>query len=314
MTIVRTRALPAFAAGLRAVASRPRLIAAVWAWQLVVATALSLPLFRGLVTTTAYTPAADVLLERFSFGLFAELLRASQAPLLAMLQAGAFGGVLIAIVTAPLLLAAIITSIEREGRVMFPELASAAGLFYWPFLRLLVFGRGVGLLAAGLVGGAFSGAMRPVRRSLWEAGRLGAGFVVMGGALVALALFWAAVDYAMIHAVRTGSRRMFAAWRMGLRATFTRPITTLGLWLLAGVLLVALASVLFVVFDPIPATSGVLIALAFVVLQVFMTVRIGLRVALVGAEAAAWRIVPEAASDTAAVPIAAPPPDEPAAG
>ena len=86
MNVVRTRALAAFTAGVRAAADRPRLVAGLWAWQLAIAAAVALPLFRGLIAATAHSPGSDPLLERFSVSLFGEILQYNALPLVQMLQ------------------------------------------------------------------------------------------------------------------------------------------------------------------------------------------------------------------------------------
>jgi hypothetical protein len=295
VTVVRTRALPSFAAGLRAAASRPWLVLGLWACQLVLAAAAALPLYRALSAATANSPATDRLLDRYSVSLFVELMHYTQLPVGQMVQMSAVGAFLVGLLLAPALLAAIVSALESPGRPARGEMAAAAGRWYWPFLRVFVLGRFAGLLVAGLVGGGLAVALRPVRQSLWEIGRLASWPAILAAALVPAALFFAATDYAMVHAVRTGSRRMFAAWRMGLRASFTRPLTTLALWFFFVLLIAGMAALLFSVLGTLSGSSRLGIALAFVVQQLFVLFRVGLRVGLVGAEAATWRVVPEPA-------------------
>jgi hypothetical protein len=311
VTVIRTRAIPSFAAGVRAAASRPRLVVALWAWQLLLATAAAFPLHRALVAATSESPATDRLLEGFSVSAFTELLHYTSLPVGQMVQMGAIGAALVSVLLSPALLAMVVAAVEAPSRPARSELAAAAGTWYWPFLRLVVFGRLAGVLVAGLVAGGMLAALRPVRESLWEIGRLASGPVTLLAALVPVALFFAAVDYAMVHAMRTGSRRMFAAWRMGLRASLGRPVATLGLWMLAALVLVGLAALLVAVFGVVSGSSRLAIALTFVVLQLFVVFRIGLRVALVGGEAAAWRVVPDAVAPPVEAPAPEPPPAPP---
>jgi hypothetical protein len=296
VTVIRTRALASFAAGLRAAAARPSIVVAIWAWQLALAAAASLPLYRLLDAATRQAPATDRLLDRFSLSLFGELLQYNSLPVGQMVQMGAVGALLVSLILAPALLAAIITSLEATDRPARGELAGAAGRWYWPFLRLFLLGRLFAFLLAGVVGAGVAVALRPVRDSLWEAGRLASVPVILAAALVPLALLLAATDYALIHAVRTGSRRMFAAWRVGLRASLTRPITTLVLWILAALLVVGLGALLVSVLGTLSGSSRLGIALAFVAQQVFVLFRVGVRIGLIGAEGTAWRIVREPAA------------------
>src|SRR6476659_5331477 len=57
---------------------QPRLIAALWLWQLVVALAGTLPVFQWLRDTTALRPAADRLLVRFSLPDVVDAVRTTQ--------------------------------------------------------------------------------------------------------------------------------------------------------------------------------------------------------------------------------------------
>ncbi len=163
--------------------------------------------------------------------LFGELLQYNALPLVQMLQSGAVGALLVSVVTAPVLVALTISALEAPERMLAGGVAAAAGRWYFPSFRLLMLAAGfVALGAAVLAGGATRALLGPVRDSSWELGRFLVVPSVIAMALLVLALFWAAADYAAIHAIRTGSARMFAAWRMGLRASLGRPITTLALW------------------------------------------------------------------------------------
>jgi len=301
--MVRVRALPAFAAGLGAAASRKWLVAAVWGWHLVIATAVAVPLFRMLLVATGLSPATDALLERFSLSLLGELQQYNNLPIGSTLQMGAISALVVAVASAPVLLAIILATLDRSPAPAAADLGVVAGRYYLPLLRLSIGGRTVALLVAALTGGLITAALRPVHRSQWELGRLASRPIALAAALVALALFWAATDYAMIHAIRAGSVRMLAAWRTGLRAAFTRPIATLGLWMSWALLLVAFAVLLFALLGTLDARTPAGIVLAVIAQQLFVLARIGLRIALLGAEGAMWRAGPEAVS--LAVPVEA---------
>ena len=287
---VRAQALPAFTAGLRAAAQRPGLVLAIWAWQLVVAAAASLPLFRGLLAASGYSPGTDPLLERFSVSLFGELLQYNALPVVQLVQMTAVGVLLVSVVTAPVLVAVTVASLEAATPVPRGALAASAGRWYWPFLRLLTAGRFVALMGTAVVAAAVSAALNPVRASAWELGRLLTGPVIVAAALPVLVLLWATVDYAAIHAMRAGSSRMLAAWRVGVRAAFGRPLTTLGIYGIAGVIVVGLAALLVAVLGTLSGSTTLGIAAAMVAQQLFVIFRVGTRVGLIGGEAAAWRL------------------------
>jgi hypothetical protein len=268
-------------------------VGAVWAWHLVIAAAVAVPLFRMLLVATGLSPATDALLERFSVSLLGELQQYNNLPIGSTLQMGAISALVVGVASAPVLLAITLALLDRSDAPSTADLGATAGRYYLPLLRLFLGGRAAGLLAAGLTVGLMTAVFRPVRDSQWELGRLASPPLAIAVALVPLALFWAATDYAMIHAIRAGSVRMFAAWRTGLRAAFTRPIATLGLWLTWALLLVALAVMLFAALGTLDARTPAAIVLAVIVQQLFVLARIGLRIALLGAEGAVWRAGPE---------------------
>jgi hypothetical protein len=263
---------------------------AIWAWQLVVAAAASLPVFRGLLAATSYSPGTDRLLERFSVSLFGELLQYNVLPVMQLVQMTAVGVLLISVVTAPLLVAVTVASLETAAPAARGAVTASAGQWYWPFLRLIVLGRIVAIVGTAIVAAAVSAALHPVRASAWELGRLLTGPVIAAASLPVLALFWATVDYGAIHAMRSGSSRMFAAWRVGVRAAFGHPLTTLGLYGIAVLIVGGLAALLVAVLGTLSGSVPLAIAFAIVVQQLFVVFRVGVRVALVGAEGAAWRV------------------------
>jgi hypothetical protein len=211
-------------------------------------------------------------------------------PVVQLVQMTALGVLLISVVTAPVLVAVTIASLESASPAPRDSLAASAGRWYWPFLRLLVLGRFVAILGTGIVAAVVSAALHPIRASAWEVGRLLTGPVIVAAALPVLTLFWATADYAAIHAMRAESFRMFAAWRVGVRAAFGHPVTTLGIYAVAGVIVAGLVALLVAVLGGLSGSAPLAIAGAIVVQQLFLVFRVGVRVALVGAEGAAWRV------------------------
>ena len=166
-----------------------------------------------LLVATGRAPATDALLERFSLSLLGELQQYNNLPIGSPLLMGAISALVVAVASAPVLLAIILAALDRSDAPAAADLGAIAGHYYLPLLRLFVGGRAAGVLAAWLTGSLVVAVFRPVRDSQWELGRLASRPIALAAALVALALFWAATDYAMIHAIRAGSVRMFAAWR-----------------------------------------------------------------------------------------------------
>ena len=142
---------------------------------------------------------------------------------------------LIAILASPLLIAATLASLRDASRAP-RDLGAAAATLYWPFLRVIVVGRGLALAAARADRDG-----RCAWRSRHCATQLGAGISLgarnsgrHGAALVAVFLL-AAVDYALVRLEAGRSRAALRAWLAGLRFALARPALTLGVWAGAGV-------------------------------------------------------------------------------
>ena len=73
---------------------------------------------------------------------FGEILHYNVLPVGQMALMGGLGALVVAVVTAPALLAMALTSLEITGRLAAGDGAAAAGRWYWPFLRLFIAGRG----------------------------------------------------------------------------------------------------------------------------------------------------------------------------
>jgi hypothetical protein len=285
-------ALACLLAGLRAAAGRPGLLAAIWGWHLVIGLAVAIPIFRWLYDTTAYRPAADAIADRFSFGLLAELTQADGGSPVGLVLNAFTGGLLLAVVTAPFLLAAALASL-RDATLRGRDAGSAATSLYWPFFRVLVFGRAVALAAALATAAALRPALRWLSEGPWEPGLLWALGVRAGAAAVVAVLLFAAVDFALVRLEVDRSRRAFRAWLAGLRfAAVSRIGLTLALWTGAAVFLAVMLA-LFVALDEfasrggrsLPAIAG---AAAIALQQAFMLGRTWLRLGLLGAEQQAF--------------------------
>jgi hypothetical protein len=286
-TSMRRGAFTSLARGLAAAASHPSLLTTIWAWQLLLAIATAIPVFRWLYHATAYRPAADFFNQRFAFGGLAELVQFNNAPVIGILQAAAGGGLLVAALVSPLLIAAALTSL-RNPSLRRPDLGSAAIALYWPFLFVTVIGRTVAVIASGLTLAALRAALGSLSDAPWEPGFLWALVIEACAAAVIAVLLLAAVDYTLVRLEADGLGGAFRAWVRGVRFAFTHPGLTLRLWAGAGVIL-ALAVAVFVILREITSAvttlSGpVAIGVAFVLQQAFMLTRTWLRVGLLGAE------------------------------
>jgi hypothetical protein len=286
--VPRARPVHSLATGLRRAAARPGLLAAIWAWHLVLGAAFAVPFFQWLHEATAYRPAADALAERFSFGLFGELQQYDTAPVLAILSAGVAGGLLITTLATPLLVAATLASL-RSPALGARELSDVAVSLYWPFMRVIVLGRLAALAGALIVVAALRAVLWPLSESSWEGGWLVAiGVRAVAACIVAVVLL-AAVDFALVRLCQLRSREGLRAWAAGLRFAGSHLALTLALWT-GFILLLAAAVAVFVALRELTSIGSanlptvLVVGMAMILQQLFMGTRAWLRVGLLGAE------------------------------
>jgi hypothetical protein len=270
--------------GLAGAWRRPKLVATVWAWNLMVALAAAVPFFRWLREALSNSPEADLLVRRFSFGLFSELLQ-DAGPALNMASAAAFAAVLLGFLGNPLLAGGILEVLgSRDDRPLLHRFFRGAGHFYGRFLRLLLLSTVAAAIVAALVAGLLGAALRPLRESAWEPGDQVAGLLVMAAVVVVLALFWLGLDYARIQVSRGDSRGMWRASLSGLRFALRYRGKTFGLLAAYWILLGIMAAAYLAFRQAVPSHTAGLIALMFVAQQAFVLARTGLRVAALASE------------------------------
>jgi hypothetical protein len=270
--------------GLAACGRRPKLVAALWAWSLLVALAASLPLFRWLSETVSRSAEAEVLARRFSFGLFFELQQVAE-PALAMVWGAALGALVLGLLANPLLAGGILEVLgSRDDRPFLHRFCRGAGHFYGRFLRLLLFSTVAAGILASLTAAALGAALKPLRESAWEPGAQAAVLIVVAAVVAVLALFWLALDYARIQVSRDDSHRMWRAFLSGLRFTLRYRGRTFGLLAATWALLGILAAAYLAFRSMVPSHTAGLIALMFAAQQAFVLARTGLRVATLAAE------------------------------
>jgi hypothetical protein len=274
--------------GLRVATGRPVLVMAIWSWHLVLGFALALPMFRWLYAAIAYRPEADILAERFSLGGLADLLQFDSAPILRIVQAGVAGGLVVAVFASPLLIAATLASARDPSRDR-RELGAAVAALYWPFLLVVVIGRGMAVAAAGLTAALAGLALAPLSASAWEPGFLWAGAIQAGTAGLVAVLLLAAVDYALVRLEAGRAPGALSAWLAGVREAVTRAGLTLGVWAAAGGVLAVLVGAYILLRELLSlgvasVPSVLTLGGAFVLQQAFMLTRTWLRVGLLAAE------------------------------
>jgi hypothetical protein len=284
----RSGALASLRRGLRLATGRPGLVTAIWSWHLVLGFALAIPMFRWLHAATANRPEADALAGRFSAGGLVDLLQFDSAPILRIMQGAVAGGLLVAVFVSPLLIAATLASVRDASRDRRAVAAAAAAL-YWPFLLVILIGRGVALAAAALAATVAGLALAPLSRSAWETGFLWAAVIQAVTAAFVAVLLLGAVDYALVRLEAGRSPGALSAWFAGVRQAVTRPALTLGIWACAGVLLALLIGVYIALRElttrgSVSVPSVLAVGGAFVLQQGFMFTRTWLRVGLLAAE------------------------------
>ena len=274
--------------GLRVAAGRPGLVAAIWAWHLVLGFALAVPMFRWLYAATAYRPEADAFAERFSVGALVDLLQFDSASVMGIMQSSVAGGLVVAVCASPVLIAVTLAAV-RDGCRDRRELGAAAAALYVPFLQVIIIGRGVALAAAAVTAALAGRALAPLSQSPWEPGFLWAALIQAGAAVLVAVLLLAGVDYALVRLEAGRSRGALRAWLEGVRLAFTRPGLTLGLWAGAAAVLalplaiyIALREITSPLAVSMPTVLGV--GVAFALQQAFVFTRTWLRVGLLAAE------------------------------
>ena len=271
-------------AGLADAWGRPKLVATVWAWNLLLALLATLPLSRWLRGALPQSPEADLLASRFSFGMMSELSQ-DAGPAMALVWAAASGALLLGFLAGPLLAGGILESLgSGDNRSFFHRFFRGAGHFYGRFLRLMLLATAGAVVVAGLVAAVLGAALRPLRESAWEPGELLSAVILGAAVLAVLAVFWLSLDFARVQVSRDDSRRMWRALMSGLHFTLHFRGRTLGLLARTWLLLLVLAGVYLLFRAGVPSHTAALIALLFLVQQAFMLARTGLRIAQVSAE------------------------------
>jgi hypothetical protein len=183
----------------------------------------------------------------------------------------------------------------------------AAADLYWPFLRVLIVGRGLALAGAAIAGMAGASAIGPLRASFGEAGLWSGLALLAGGTLLVGAWLLGACDYALADLARERGRSAIRAWTRGARCAAAHPLATVALWSGSGVLLLLLLGVYTAIATGVPAGAPWFLPMAVLVQQLFMLGRTWVRAGLLAAEQGLLL-----AAYPAPVPL--PPPAEPPDG
>lgn len=271
--------------GFRAVSRERWLVLVLWLFGLALSLAAVYPVWRTLVLALGPLPGADVLAERFSAEVVADLveLRPGLLPGIGAAAASTFAlGLLFGLVFAGGALEVLTASDERPFAHRFGR---GAFRFFGRFLRLAAIVLPVAAIFAALLAGplfALGGRLRRESGAEWMAHGTNAAALVALGLVVLVALL--VQDAARVRLVRTDQRRVRTALREGLGRVWRNKAAWFGAWGLNALALLAAFAGYLALAEALPAGAS-WVALALLQ-QAFVIARGALRVALLGAEVA----------------------------
>ena len=297
----------ATAQGLRAAHKNKRLAVTLWLFNLALALAAAVPGWRALRDAIGPLPAADSLAEAFSFGVLADLaeLRPGLISGLGDAAAAIFAlGLLVGLVATGGSLEVLTSGDDRPFGHRFGR---GAFRFFSRFLRLGAITLVLAVLLALLAAGPLFALSRYLRResgSEWLALAALFAALVAGGLAVLLVLL--VQDAARVLIVREDLRRVRQALRAAIALVWRHPARWLGAWASNALLLGLAFAAYLALANAIPA--GPLLVALVLLQQLFVLVRCGLRVALLGAEIALVP-VPEPPVEPRPQPLVEPSPE-----
>jgi hypothetical protein len=288
--------LPSLGSGFTSARRHLRLAIVFWLASLLLALPTTVAFFAWWSNALQYTPGADVLLGRMDLGVLIDMVEEGQVGAWNLLFAALLTTALVALVVNAFLAGGVLELLvaaraqrhshePREPRSFSHRFFRGAGHFFWRSLALLV----LTLIAAGAVVAAVSAglrfALKPFETSLsivvsWAT--LLAPLLVTGLVVVFFCVF--VLDYARIDLVRSDRRNPFPLWWRGLMLALERFWTTLGIWIVIGILLALLVVVYVAVRGAIGQHTVGLVVTAFLAQQLGLIAGAWLRIAGLGAE------------------------------
>jgi hypothetical protein len=285
-------------------AAEPRLAALLWLANLLPASIVALPVGSLLRGSLANAPEADRLLDGPSIGVLTELAQ----------QSGSFGAALNPVVLAAAALALLLNALTAGGalealtggdeRSLAHRFGRGAGRFFGRFVRAGLAAGVLALIVAGLLATVMRAAGRRLEDSAWEPMGLALAAVrllLVGTTLVVVLM---ALDFARIRLVKEDARGVVRLLLGSLFLVLRHPVRTLGLWATNGVFVLGLLAAYFAYCELLPAKTWPTIFALFLVQQLAMLGRAGLRVGLYAGELATWESLAPAPVLAAAAPPA----------
>jgi hypothetical protein len=272
--------------GWQAAVGRPRLVATLWFWNLLMGGIVGLGVSRWLAAAFNWSPVADQALERFRFGLLAELTQYDRFSPFTFLGGAVLALMIVAALSNALLAAGVLeVLVSEDPRPLLHRFFRGAGHFFGRFVRLLIV-TGVALILLWIVMGMIT---RPIVRALGESSwertwiAVALGRFALLGVFVALLMAVLDVARAQVASSPVEQRGMLRAWLRSVPIVFRNIGTIGGIYVVLGACWVALALIgLAIVFAVTPAHWAA-IWLLILLQQAFMFARAGIRVARAGA-------------------------------
>lgn len=309
-----------------------RLAIVLWLASLLLALPTTVAFFMWWSNALQYAPGADVLLTRVDLGVLIDMVEDDRVGVWGLLFGTLFATSLVALVVNAFLAGGVLELLvaararrhshePREPRSFSHRFFRGAGHFFWRSLALLV----LTLIVSGVVVAAVSAALRFALKPFESSLSIAVSWVTLLAPLLVtflIVIFFClfVLDYARIDLVRSDRRNPFPLWWRGLRLALRRFWTTLGIWIVIGILLALLVTAYVAVRGAIGQHTVGLVVAAFLALQVTLVVGAWLRVAGLGAEVeVAYRTRPDpppapvtAPFDDPRVAQSVPPGEEPA--
>jgi hypothetical protein len=272
--------------GWRAALEHRRLIATIWLWNALLALAVGFGMSRWLGSAFNWSPEADQALQRFRFGLLAELVQYDRFSPLTFLGGAVLSLMVLAALSNALVSAGVLEVIvARDDRPVLHRFFRGAGHFFGRFLRLLLITLIAGLLLLVLVSAIARPVVNAIGETSWERAWITAGltrWLLLG---VAAALVMAVLDVARARVSMAAEevRGMGRAWLSAARFVLRHPGSIAGIYLVLGACWLIVAAIgLAIVFAVTPAHWVAIWALVLVQ-QAFMVARATIRIARAGA-------------------------------
>jgi hypothetical protein len=292
--------------GLKGAAKRPALTTLLWGINLALGLLAAIPAWTWWRDSFSYAPAADTLLSAFNFAAYGDIGHYNRAAVSALLTTSVVAMVVVAGVLGALVFGGMLEILRSsDSRPFMHRFFRGAGHFFWRFLRLAIYTAIAAALATGLLAAALVPLLKPLDDSAWEPGWLVASairFVVIGAVLL---IFLLALDYARIRVAVDDTRRAFRTWIASLGFVLRRVPATFGIVIVFAFLYAVLLAAYVGYCAVAPVDTRLWILMLVGVQQVVMWLRVGVRVASVGAEIDFFE--QRRPARAAAVPVIVPP-------